>query len=167
VDGQGTSDLRAVDELVGSIDDALGGAVEGCECVGEEIEVAFVTFGTLVDDLHRLARNGMIRKLENEAYHSRDRLSAVRNLHTATTVGSCVPSLATESCAVKAGGQGVGGERAGAALHIATIESRLARDGAASDEVFIGALSRDSSSKSRAEQRKERKSGLEVHGDDA
>lgn len=57
MDGERTSNLGAVDELVGCVDDALGGAVEGCECVGEEIKMAFVTFGALVDDLFELARN--------------------------------------------------------------------------------------------------------------
>ena len=101
------------------------------------------------------------------SYHSSDRLSSVGDLHATTTVGSLVPSLATERSAVKARGQGVGGERASAALHIAAVEGRLARDSTASDEVLIGALSRDGSSKSRAEQRKERQGGLEVHVDDA
>lgn len=51
VDGQGAGDLRALDEFVGGVDDALGGAVEGCEGVLEEVEVAFIAFGALVDDL--------------------------------------------------------------------------------------------------------------------
>jgi hypothetical protein len=51
VDGQGTGDLGALDEFVGGIDDAFAGAVEGGEGVGEEVEVAFVAFGALVDDL--------------------------------------------------------------------------------------------------------------------
>lgn len=40
----------ALDELVGSLDDAVC-AADGFEGVGEEIEMAGVTFGALVDDL--------------------------------------------------------------------------------------------------------------------
>ena len=101
------------------------------------------------------------------SYHGCDRLSSVCDLHTATTVGSLVPSLATESSAVKAGGQSVGRERASTALHIATVESRFARDSAASEVALIVALVRDGSSKSRAEKRQERQGSLEVHGDNA
>ena len=49
--------LRTVHELVAGVDDALGRAIEGGEGVGEEVEVAFVTFGALVDDLEGSARN--------------------------------------------------------------------------------------------------------------
>ena len=51
VDGEWAGDLGALDEFVGGVDDALGGAVEGREGVLEEVEVAFVAFGALVDDL--------------------------------------------------------------------------------------------------------------------
>jgi hypothetical protein len=91
----------------------------------------------------------------------------VSDLHTATTVGSLVPGLATESSAVQTSGQSVGRERASATLHIATVESRLARDGAASEVALIVALFRNGSSKSRAEKRQERQGGLEMHGDNA
>jgi hypothetical protein len=57
VDGERAGDLWAVHELVGGVDDALGGAVESGEGVGEEVEVAFVAFGALVDDLDWSARN--------------------------------------------------------------------------------------------------------------
>lgn len=101
------------------------------------------------------------------SYHGCDRLSSVCDFHAATTVGSLVPDLATESSAVKASGQSVGRERASAALHIATVPSRLARNGAASKVVLIVALVRDGSSKNRAEKRQERQGSLEVHGDNA
>lgn len=101
------------------------------------------------------------------SYHSSNRLATVRDLHTATTVGSLVPSLATESGTVEAGRQSVGRERASTALHIAAVESRLARDGAASKVVLIVALLGNGCSKSRAEKRQERQDSLEVHGDNA
>lgn len=101
------------------------------------------------------------------SHHSSDRLATVSDLHAATTVGSLVPGLATKSSAVKAGGQSVGRERASAALHVAAIEGRLARDGAASQVALIVALVRDGSSKSRAEKRQERQGSLEVHDDNA
>ena len=104
---------------------------------------------------------------ERSSYHSSDGLATVRDLHAATTVGSLVPGLATESSAVKAGGQSVGRERASTALHIATVESRFARDSAASEVALIVALVRDGSSKSRAEKRQERQGSLEVHDGDA
>ena len=115
-----------------------------------------------------LARNErhMFSK-EKRSYHSSNRFSAVCDLHTATTVGSIVPGLATESSAVKAGRQSVGRERASTALHIAAVESRLARDGAASKVALIVALFRNGSSKSRAEKRQERQGRLEMHGDNA
>lgn len=47
LDGGGDA---AGDELVGGVDDAVGAAY-GCESVGEEIEVAFVALGALIDDL--------------------------------------------------------------------------------------------------------------------
>jgi hypothetical protein len=103
----------------------------------------------------------------DKSYHSSDRLASVADFNATTTVGGLVPGLATECSAVQAGGQRVGGERASAALHVATVKGRLARDGAASNEVLIGALSRDGSSESRAEQRQERKGSLEMHGDNA
>ena len=109
----------------------------------------------------------MVRSEERSPYHSSDRLATVRDLHTATTVGSLVPSLATESSAVKTSGKSIGRERASAALHVAAVEGRLARDGAASKVALIVALVRDGSSKSRAEKRQERQGSLEVHGDNA
>ena len=51
MDGQGAGDLGALDEFVGGVDDALGGAVEGGKGVLEEVKVTFVAFGALVDDL--------------------------------------------------------------------------------------------------------------------
>lgn len=89
------------------------------------------------------------------------------DLHTATTVGSIVPGLTTESSAVKTSGQSVGRERASTALHIAAVESRLARDGAASEVALIVALLRNGSSESRAEKGQEGQGGLEMHGDNA
>ena len=101
------------------------------------------------------------------SYHSSDRLATVCDLHTATTVGSIVPGLATESSAVEASGQSVGRERTSAALHIAAVESRLARNSAAGKVALIVALFRNGSSKSRAEKRQERQGRLEMHGDNA
>lgn len=89
------------------------------------------------------------------------------DLHTATTVGSLVPGLATESSAVQTSRQRVGRERASAALHVATVESGLARDGTASKVALIVALLRNGSSKSRAEKGQERQGGLEMHDDNA
>ena len=109
----------------------------------------------------------MVRSEERSPYHSSDRLATVRDLHTATTVGSLVPGLATESGAVKTRGQSVGRERASAALHVAAVESRLARDGAASKVALIVALFRNGSRKSRAEKCQERQGSLEMHGDNA
>jgi hypothetical protein len=57
VNSDRAGDFGAVDELVAGVDDALGGAVESGEGVGEEVEVAFVAFGALVDDLDWSARN--------------------------------------------------------------------------------------------------------------
>ena len=51
MDDKRAGDLGALDEFVGGVDDALGGAVEGREGVLEEVEVAFVAFRALVDDL--------------------------------------------------------------------------------------------------------------------
>lgn len=51
VNGKRPRDLRALDELVRGVDDAFGLVGEGFEGVLEEVEVAFVAFGTLVDDL--------------------------------------------------------------------------------------------------------------------
>lgn len=83
-------------------------------------------------------------------HHSSDRLATMRDLNTATTVSSIVPSLAAESSAVKAGRQRVGRERTSAALDIAAVESRLARNSSASDKVLVGALGGNGSSESRA-----------------
>ena len=114
-----------------------------------------------------LARSNIDGSEERSSYHSSDRLATVRDLHAATTVGSLVPGLAAESSTVKAGGQSVGRERASAALHVTTVEGRLARDGTASKVALIVALVRDGSSKSRAEKRQERQGSLKMHGDNA
>lgn len=52
LDGGGDA---AGDELVGGVDDAVGAAY-GRESVGEEIEVAFVALGALIDDLCHVRR---------------------------------------------------------------------------------------------------------------
>jgi hypothetical protein len=104
---------------------------------------------------------------EEEIYHSSHGLAGVGNFDATTTVGSVVPSLATERGTVKARRQSVGGERASTTLDIATVESGLARNGTTSNEVLVGTLCRDGSSKSRAEQRKGWESSSEVHDDDA
>jgi hypothetical protein len=49
VEHEGRGDA-ALDELVRRLDDAVC-AADGFEGVGEEVEMAGVTFGTLVDDL--------------------------------------------------------------------------------------------------------------------
>ena len=116
VDGKGAGDLGALDEFIGGIDDAFGGAVEGGESVREEVEVAFIALRALVDDLvNGLVEMFQISRRGKESYHSSNRLATVRDLHTATTIGSLVPSLATESSAVEAGRQSVGRERASTA----------------------------------------------------
>jgi hypothetical protein len=104
---------------------------------------------------------------EQETYHGGDRFAGMGDFNAATAIGSVVPSLATERGTVKARRQSVGGERASTTLDIATVESGLARNGTTSNEVLVGTLCRDGSSKSRAEQRKGWESSSEVHDDDA
>jgi hypothetical protein len=129
--------------------------------------VAFVAFGAFVDDLRGVVSTCLLRSDGKGTYHGSHRFSGMGHFNATTAVGGIVPSLAGECGTVKACRQSVGGERASAALHVATVESRLARDGTASDEVLVGTLCRDGSSKSRAEQRKGWESSSEVHVDDA
>lgn len=89
----------------------------------------------------------------------------MRDLHTATTVGSIVPSLAAESSAVEAGRQRVGRERASAALDVAAVEGRLTRNSPASDKAVVGALGRNGGSESRASSCENGQGGLEEHVD--
>lgn len=130
--------------------------------------MAFVAFGALVDDLAFVVSidTTMLDRKSELAYHSSDLLSAMRNLNATATVGSVVPRLTTEGGAVESGRESVGGERASAALHVSTVEGRLTRHGATSNEVLVGTLAWDRGCDGGTGGRKDGKCGLEKHRDD-
>lgn len=130
--------------------------------------MAFVAFGALVDDLAFVVSIGiaMLDRKSELAYHSSDLFPAMRHLNAAATVGSVVPRLTTESSAVESRGESVGGERASPALHVSTVEGRLTRHGATSDEVLIGTLAWDRGCDGGTGGRKDGKCDLEKHRDD-
>lgn len=88
------------------------------------------------------------------------------HLNATATVGSVVPRLTTEGGAVESRGESVSGERASAALHVSTVEGRLTRHGATSDEVLVGTLAWDRGCDGGAGGRKDGKGDSEKHRDD-
>jgi hypothetical protein len=168
VNGERACDFRARHELVRGVDDALGGVVEGREGVLEEVEVAFVAFGAFVDDLRKSISGRLLSWTTFRGswiYHSSNRLPSMGDLHATTAVGAFVPHLSAERSAIEACGQRVSGERTGAALHVAAVESGFARDGTAGEVVCVVTLSRDGGGEGRADQCEGREKSVEKHVD--
>ncbi|KAI6756235.1 hypothetical protein HG530_011971 [Fusarium avenaceum] len=96
----------ALDELVRGLDDAVG-AADCLKGIGEEIEVASVTFGALVNDLLKLA-DCTCEQGDADAYHGLDSSGGTGDLDTGTAASAVVPLLAREGSSENASGEGVG-----------------------------------------------------------
>lgn len=109
-----------LDKLVRCLDDAVC-AADGLESVGEEIEMAGVTLGTLVDNLDGISCC-IQQYLSDETYHGLDSSMRASDLNAGTTLGAAIPHLARESSSHDTSGESVSRKHAVSASEVTAIE---------------------------------------------